>query len=132
VPSNLILDRVGARRGIARIMITWGMVSASFVYLGSGGEWLDQHVGFLGSYQGGRAALFYTLRFLLGAAEAGFYPGIILYLTQWYPSHRRARVVALFMTAIPISGIIGGPLSGWIMASFSASAGWAGWQWLFR
>ena len=112
LPSNLILHRVGARRWIARIMVTWGLVSASFVFVRT-------------------PAMFYTLRVLLGIAEAGFYPGIILYLTRWYPSYRRARVVALFMTAIPISGIIGGPVSGWILERFAHTAGWAGWQWLF-
>jgi MFS family permease len=112
LPSNLILHRVGARRWIARIMVTWGLVSASFVFVRT-------------------PMMFYTLRVLLGVAEAGFYPGIILYLTRWYPSHRRARVVALFMTAIPLSGIIGGPVSGWILDRFAHTAGWAGWQWLF-
>jgi D-galactonate transporter len=112
VPSNVILHRVGARMWIARIMITWGIISASFVFVKT-------------------VAMFYVLRFLLGVAEAGFYPGIILYLTYWYPSERRARVTALFMIAIPISGIIGGPLSGWIMAKFANTAGWHGWQWMF-
>ena len=76
-------------------------------------------------------ASFYTLRFILGIAEAGFFPGIILYLTYWYPSDRRARMVALFMAAPPLAGIFGGPLSGWIMQSFSGRGGLAGWQWLF-
>jgi MFS family permease len=71
------------------------------------------------------------LRFLLGAAEAGFFPGIILYLTYWYPSHRRARIVATFMSAIPVSAILGNPLSGWIMENFHQTRGWSGWQWLF-
>jgi MFS family permease len=71
------------------------------------------------------------MRFLLGLAEAGFYPGIILYLTYWYPSHRRARIVAMFMAAIPISGIFGNPLSGWIMSAFHDNSGWQGWQWMF-
>jgi D-galactonate transporter len=112
IPSNLILHRVGARLWIARIMVTWGLVSALFVFVRT-------------------PMMFYGLRFLLGVAEAGFYPGIILYLTRWYPAHRRARVVALFMTAIPLSGIVGGPLSGWIMAHFAKSSTWVGWQWLF-
>src|SRR5688572_23386701 len=99
VPSNVILHRVGARMWIARIMITWGIISACFMFVKT-------------------VPMFYFLRFLLGVAEAGFYPGIILYLTYWYPSERRARVTALFMIAIPISGILGGPLSGWIMSSF--------------
>ena len=100
VPSNVILHRVGARLWIGRIMISWGLVSAAFMFVTS-------------------PAMFYALRFLLGVAEAGFYPGIILYLTYWFPSYRRARIIALFMTAIPVSGIIGGPLSGWIMDTFA-------------
>jgi D-galactonate transporter len=112
VPSNVILHRVGARLWIGRIMISWGLVSAAFMFVTT-------------------PAAFYTLRFLLGVAEAGFYPGIILYLTYWFPSYRRARMVALFMTAIPVSGILGGPLSGWIMNTFAGLHGLTGWQWLF-
>ncbi len=112
IPSNLILHRVGARVWIARIMVTWGLVSALFVFVRT-------------------PLMFYSFRFLLGVAEAGFYPGIILYLTRWYPAPRRARVIALFMIAIPLSGILGSPLSGWIMDRFDSVAGWAGWQWLF-
>ena len=112
VPSNLLLHRVGARLWIGRIMITWGLVSASFMFIKT-------------------PASFYILRFILGIAEAGFFPGIILYLTYWYPSDRRARMVAMFMAAPPLAGIFGGPLSGWIMESFAGKAGMAGWQWLF-
>ncbi|HEY9345405.1 MAG TPA: MFS transporter [Inquilinus sp.] len=112
VPSNIILHRVGARMWIARIMITWGIVSAAFMFVPS-------------------APWFYALRFLLGLAEAGFYPGIILYLTYWYPSHRRAKIIAVFMAAIPVSGIFGNPLSGWIMDAFHETHGLAGWQWMF-
>jgi MFS family permease len=112
VPSNLILHRVGARIWIGRIMITWGLVSGAFMFVRT-------------------PAMFYGLRFLLGIAEAGFFPGIILYLTYWYPSHRRARMIALFMTAIPMSGVIGGPISGWIMKALSGTSGLPGWQWLF-
>ena len=112
VPSNLILRRVGARRWIARIMITWGVVSSLFMLIDS-------------------AAGFYLLRFVLGAAEAGFFPGVIYYLTQWFPAARRARIVALFMTAIAASGIVGGPLSGWILATLDQVAGLKAWQWLF-
>jgi D-galactonate transporter len=112
VPSNLIMQKVGAKIWIARIMITWGLISGLFAFVTT-------------------EFWFYALRFLLGAAEAGFYPGIILYLTFWYPSYRRARKVALFMTAIPVSGIFGGPLSGWIMERFSGVHGWNGWQWMF-
>jgi MFS family permease len=112
VPSNMILHRVGARMWIGRIMITWGLVSAAFMFVTT-------------------PAMFYVLRFTLGVAEAGFFPGIILYLTYWYPARRRARIVALFMTAIPLSGVLGGPISGWIMASFAGVYGLRGWQWLF-
>lgn len=112
VPSNVILHRVGARVWIARIMITWGVISAGMMFVES-------------------ATSFYIMRFLLGVAEAGFFPGIILYLTYWYPAARRARMVALFMSAIALSGVIGGPLSGWIMQKFAGVNGLAGWQWLF-
>lgn len=112
VPSNVILHRVGARIWIARIMITWAIISGAFMFVSS-------------------PTSFYILRFLLGMAEAGFFPGIILYLTYWYPAERRARMVATFMAAIPVSGVIGGPLSGWIMESFAGRNGWTGWQWMF-
>jgi len=112
VPSNLILQRIGARTWIARIMITWGIVSAAFMFVNN-------------------ETTFYVLRFLLGAAEAGFYPGVILYCTYWFPSHRRARVIAMFMSAIPVAGIFGNPLSGWIMDRFHGANGWQGWQWMF-
>jgi D-galactonate transporter len=112
IPSNVILHKVGARVWIARIMISWGVLSSCMMFVS--GE-----------------VSFYIVRFLLGAAEAGFFPGIILYLTYWYPAHRRARVTALFMTGIAISGVIGGPVSGWILNSLSGANGWAGWQWMF-
>lgn len=112
VPSNLILHRVGARTWIARIMITWGILSALTMFVTSAG-W------------------FYLLRFLLGVAEAGFFPGIVLYLSRWYPASYRGRVMALFMTAVAISGVIGGPVSGWILDRFAGVNGWSGWQWLF-
>lgn len=112
VPSNLILHRTGARVWIARIMITWGLLSAATMFVTS-------------------ASWFYVVRFLLGIAEAGFFPGIIVYLTQWYPASRRARIVALFMTAVAMSGVIGGPVSGWILETMAGVNGWAGWQWLF-
>jgi D-galactonate transporter len=112
VPSNIVLHRVGARLWIGRIMITWGLVSGAFMFVST-------------------PTMFYGLRFLLGLAEAGFFPGIILYLTYWYPSHRRAHMIAVFMAAIPLSGILGGPLSGWIMESLTGTYGLAGWQWLF-
>jgi D-galactonate transporter len=112
LPSNLLMHKVGARIWIARIMITWGLLSAAFIFVKT-------------------PAQFYVLRFLLGLAEAGFYPGVILYLTYWYPSHRRAKIVAVFMSAIPVSGIFGNPLSGWIMQRFAGHSGYAGWQWMF-
>ena len=112
VPSNIILHRTGARRWIARIMVTWGLISAAMMFVSS-------------------PTSFYVMRFLLGVSEAGFFPGIILYLTYWFPAARRGKVVALFMTAIALAGVIGGPLSGWIMQAFGGLNGWAGWQWLF-
>lgn len=112
VPSNLILHKVGARKWLARIMLTWAVISASFVFVKS-------------------PTVFYMLRFLLGVAEAGFAPGVILYLTYWYPSARRAKALSLFFMAIPLAGIIGGPLSGWIMHSLQGAMSMAGWKWLF-
>ncbi|EOQ75681.1 hypothetical protein F929_01833 [Acinetobacter lactucae] len=112
VPSNIVLHRVGARRWIARIMITWGILSGCFAFVQT--EWQ-----------------FYTLRFLLGVAEAGLAPGLLLYLTYWFPSYRRARMTVLWFIAIPISGMIGGPLSGLIMDRMSGVHGWFGWQWMF-
>ena len=112
VPSNVVLHRVGARLWIARIMITWGMISGAMIFV--------------------RTPLsFYVLRFLLGAAEAGFIPGVLLYLTYWYPANRRGRINAIFLAAIPAAGIFGGPLSGWVLKSLSGAHGLSGWQWLF-
>ncbi len=99
LPSNMLMHRIGARIWIARIMITWGLLSALFAFVKTPTQ-------------------FYVLRFLLGLAEAGFYPGVILYLTYWFPTHRRAKIIAVFMSAIPVSGIFGNPLSGWIMERF--------------
>ncbi len=112
VPSNVILHKVGARIWIARIMITWGVISAAMMFVTT-------------------PTMFYVLRFLLGIAEAGFFPGIILYLTYWYPANRRGRTTTYFMTAIALSGVIGGPLSGWVMQGFDGHNGWSGWQWMF-
>ena len=111
VPSNLIMERVGARVWIARIMITWGIISAA-MFLVSG------------------SISFYVLRFLLGIAEAGFFPGMILYLTYWFPARERAKAVALFMTAIPIAGVVGSPLSG-LLLTLDGLGGLAGWQVMF-
>lgn len=127
VPANLLLERVGARRWIARIMITWAIVSGGFAFLDVI-PW-----GPLPALFGVErtAFSFYALRFLLGVAEAGFFPGMILYLTFWFPMARRARTVSLFMTAIAVANVVGGPLSGWIMETFDGRSGWAGWRWLF-
>ncbi|RFB88505.1 MFS transporter [Rhizobium leguminosarum bv. trifolii] len=112
VPSNVIMNKVGARMWIARIMVTWGIISAAFMFTSS-------------------ETVFYVLRFLLGVAEAGFFPGIILYLTAWYPADRRARIITTFMSAIPISAIFGNPLSGLLMDSFHGTHSLSGWQWMF-
>jgi len=126
VPSNLILARVGARRWIARIMLTWGVVSAAFVFLGAL-RW-----GAISAAFGTRDAefSFYLLRFLLGVAEAGFFPGVILYLTYWFPARRSAQAVALFILAIPMASAIGGPVSGLILQAIGGG-GLEGWEWLF-
>ncbi len=110
VPSNILLERVGARLWIARIMIVWGLISSSMMFARS-------------------PTTFYALRFALGAAEAGFFPGIILYLTYWYPNAHRSRTVALFMMAPALSGVIGAPLSGFLLDHHPANL--TGWQWLF-
>src|SRR3954464_7706344 len=119
VPSNLALDRFGARLWIARIMFSWGIISALFAFIapisaatGISTEWV-----------------FYILRFLLALAEGGYFPGIIFYLTLWFPSVYRARVVALFMLAIPFSSIVGALVSGALLNI--TGAGLEGWQWLF-
>ena len=121
VPSNLILNKVGAKIWIARIMILWGFISASFMYVKPISVWLGVET----------ATGFNILRFLLGVGEAGFFPGIILYLTYWFPSEYRVRMVAMFMTAIAIAGVVGSPVSGAIMQYMNGMNGWAGWQWLF-
>ena len=127
VPSNVILEKVGARIWIARIMITWGIISSAFMFAG------QIHWGPIAGALNCTDAQFsfYFLRFWLGVAEAGFFPGIILYLTYWFPGARRAKVVALFMTAIGVSNMIGSPVSGAIMQFMDGANGWRGWQWLF-
>ena len=113
VPSNLILQKVGARIWIARIMISWGVLSALHAFV-----WNDTS--------------FYILRFIFGLAEAGFFPGIILFLTFWFPSEVRARMVGLFMVAVPVSSLIGAPLSSWILSAVGDGLwGLRGWQWMF-
>lgn len=112
VPSNLILERIGVRKTLLRIMFTWGIVASAMAFVQTPTQ-------------------FYVLRFLLGALEAGFFPGIILYLTYWYPSARRGQIIALFMTATAIAALIAGPLSGATMKYLNNFEGWHGWQWLF-
>ena len=112
VPSNMILHKVGARNWLARIMLTWAVISASFAFVST-------------------PTSFYVLRFLLGVAEAGFAPGVILYMTYWFPSERRAKALSMFFMAIPLAGIVGGPLSGYIMHAFHGVLDLAGWKWLF-
>ena len=112
VPSNMVLHKLGARRWLARIMISWGIISAAMMFVTT-------------------PASFYVLRFLLGAAEAGFFPGVIYYLTQWYPDARRGRIIAIFMTGVAICSFAGSLISGAIMQSFNGVGGLAGWQWLF-
>lgn len=110
LPSNLLLVRVGVRRWITGLMVTWGLVSCSMIFIRG-------------------PVSFYTLRFLLGVAEAGFFPGMILYLRQWFPASARARAVAWFMTANPLAGVVGSPISGALLGL--RGGGLAGWQWLF-
>jgi D-galactonate transporter len=112
VPSNIILHKVGARVWICRVLVFWGLVSACTALVRTPME-------------------FYAVRFLLGVAEAGFFPGMVLYLTYWFPSHRRAKMIATLMAGNPVSGIIGGPISGYILHSMGGVGGVAGWQWLF-
>jgi D-galactonate transporter len=112
VPSNIIMHKVGARVWIGRIMITWALLSAATVFVTT-------------------PTMFYVVRFFLGVAEAGFFPGIVLYLTYWFPAARRSRMNALFMIGIPVAGVIGGPLSGWILNAMNGFHGMAGWRWMF-
>jgi MFS family permease len=112
LPSNLLMQRFGARRWIGCLMIVWGITSACFSLIKTPLEF-----GIVG--------------FLLGTVEAGFYPGVIVYLASWFPARQRARILALFMSAIPIAGIFGNPLSGWIMDAFASVAHLLGWQWMF-
>ncbi|HET7086388.1 MAG TPA: MFS transporter [Rhizomicrobium sp.] len=110
VPSNLIMEKVGARLWLSRIMITWAIVSMAFAFV-----------------QG--PVMFFLLRFLLGLAEAGFYPGILLYFTYWFPAATRARILAIFCMGIPVSNILGAPLSGWLLGF--EGHGFKGWQWMY-
>ena len=112
VPANMMLQRIGARRWIGPIMMAWGVVSACTLFVKG-------------------ATSFYALRFLLGIVESGFFPGVILYLTYWYTQKHRARMVAIFMSAVPISTIVAGPISGWILGRMSGVGHLSAWQWLF-
>ena len=120
VPSNLLLERFGARKWIARIMLSWGILSGTMAFIPAIG-----HATGLGNEN-----TFYVVRVLLGAAEAGFFPGIIFYLTLWFPAQYRARIVGYFMAAIPLSTVIGAPISG-VLLYLHGGLGLAGWQWLF-
>ena len=112
VPCNMALQKIGAKLWLGPIMIVWGVVSACTMFVKS-------------------ATGFYAIRFLLGIVESGFFPGVILYLTFWFTRRHRARMVAAFMTAIPLSGVIGGPISGWILSAMSQVGGLRAWQWLY-
>lgn len=112
VPSNLLLEKIGARRTLARITILWGLTSVAMAYVES-------------------PMSFYVLRFLLGAFEAGFFPGVVLYLTYWFPAAQRARINGMFMTSFAIAGVVGGPIAGFIMSRMVGVGSLANWQWLF-
>ncbi|MEG0243951.1 MAG: MFS transporter [Pseudomonas sp.] len=112
VPANLVLDKLGPRRWIALMMVTWGLLSSAMLLIDS-------------------AHGFYALRFGLGVAEAGFFPGILVYLYRWFPAGRRASITALFTLAVPMAGVVGGPVSGWILEHMQGTAGLRGWQWMF-
>ncbi|MBV9267154.1 MAG: MFS transporter, partial [Acidobacteriaceae bacterium] len=112
VPCNMALQKIGAKYWLGPIMIVWGFVSGCTMLVKSANQ-------------------FYLVRFILGIVESGFFPGVILYLTFWFPSKYRAKMVAAFMTAIPLSGVIGGPISGWILENAHSMGSLRGWQWLF-
>jgi MFS family permease len=112
VPSNMLLQKIGAKKTIMRITIGWGLTSVAMMFVRTP-EW------------------FYVGRFVLGVFEAGFYPGIILYLTYWFPNDRRAKAFGMFMSASALAGVVGGPLAGSIMSGLNGVNGWAGWQWVF-
>ncbi|WP_144113179.1 MFS transporter [Paraburkholderia sp. BCC1886] len=112
VPSNLLLEKIGARRTLSRIMILWGIASGSMAFVGS-------------------ATHLYIVRIALGAAEAGFFPGVLLYLTYWFPAGQRARIMSIFMLPLAFAGFIGGPLSGWMIGNMPTVLGLKGWHWMF-
>ena len=112
VPSNMLMQRIGARKTLIRIMVLWGVVATGMMFVTTPMQ-------------------FYVMRFLLGVFEAGFFPGVIYFLTKWYPSSRRGAVLSMFMLGMPISGVLGGPIAGWALNSLDGINGWEGWQWLF-
>ncbi|VVE07049.1 MFS transporter [Pandoraea anhela] len=112
IPSNLMLPKIGARKTFSRILVLWGITSASMLFVRN-------------------VEMFYAMRFLLGIFEAGFAPGMIFYLSRWYPPSRMARAIAIVFLAGPIGGIVGGPVSAWLMTALAGKAGLAGWQWMF-
>ena len=112
IPSNLMLDRIGVRKTFLRIMVAWGILSTMTMFVRTPMQ-------------------FYLVRFLIGVAEAGFTPGIFLYLSYWFPARRRARMTSIFYLSIPLAATLGTPLSGWIMHAFQGQLGLHGWQWLF-
>ncbi|WP_266064580.1 MFS transporter [Brucella intermedia] len=120
VPSNAMLNKVGARIWIARIMVSWGIASVALMFI-------EPIARFFGV---SNEASFYVLRFLLGVCEAGFFPGVILYVNQWLPSHKQGKIMAGFLLALPVSLVIGGPLSGALMEGTHGAYGLSGWQWM--
>ncbi|MGU7780837.1 MFS transporter [Burkholderia sp. PU8-34] len=112
VPSNMLLARFGARRTFTRIMLLWGIASVGMMFVS-------------------KPSHFYVLRFMLGVFEAGFFPGIVLYLTYWFPANRRAAVISVFFAGVAVAGVLGGLMSGWIMRDMSGVLGLYGWQWMF-
>ncbi|MET9490621.1 MFS transporter [Nocardia sp. NPDC006630] len=112
VPSNIVMTKVGARMWLSRILVTWGLIAAATAFAPN-------------------LATVCVLRFLLGVAEAGFFPGIIVYLSRWYPNSERTRVISTVMVAIPVASVIGGPLNGWILDTFDGTLGLSGWRWVF-
>ncbi|QBS39780.1 MFS transporter [Nocardia sp. CS682] len=112
VPSNIIMNKVGARIWLSRILVTWGIIATLTAFATS-------------------VEMVYVLRFLLGVAEAGFFPGILVYLTRWYPNAQRAKVISTVMVAIPVASVLGSPLNGWILDTFDGALGLDGWRWVF-
>jgi MFS family permease len=121
VPSNLLLKKVGARIWISRIMVSWGIVSVLMMFI----------IPIAAFFHTSQTTVFYALRLLLGACEAGFLPGVLYYLANWLPSNRQAKIFAMYLVSLPVSLMIGGPLSGWVLQISANSGLFRGWQWLF-